>query len=48
MNKILIIGKKSFLGANLRHKLKHNYFIVNQTFEDVFKKMKIISTNILM
>lgn len=38
MNKILIIGKKSFLGANLRHKLKHHYFIVNQTFEDVFKK----------
>ena len=38
MNKILIIGKKSFIGSNLFNFLKKKFFIKNVSFEYVIKK----------
>ena len=40
MNKILIIGKKSFIGSNLFNLLKKNFFIKNVSFEVAIKKKK--------
>jgi len=40
MKKILIIGKKSFIGSNLFNLLKKNFFIKNVSFEVAIKKKK--------
>ena len=38
MNKILIIGKKSFLGSNLKKYLSKNLQLDNFSFEEIVKK----------
>tara|TARA_B100001250_G_scaffold344502_1_gene313535 strand:+ start:410 stop:1195 length:786 start_codon:yes stop_codon:yes gene_type:complete len=38
MIKILIIGKKSFLGSNLKRYLSNNYYIDNYNYEEIIKK----------
>ena len=38
MNKILIIGKKSFLGSNLKKHLSKNFEVDNFSFEILKKK----------
>ena len=47
MNKILIIGKKSFLGSHLKRYLVKNFKVDNFSFETLKKKKLIFLINIL-
>ena len=38
MYKILIIGKKSFIGSNLKKILSKNFYVKCLSFEEVIKK----------
>ena len=38
MNKILIIGKKSFIGSNLKKNLSKNFYVKSLSFEEAIKK----------
>ncbi len=38
MKRILIIGKKSFIGSNLKNYLSKNFQVDSLSFEKVFKK----------
>ena len=38
MNKILIIGKKSFIGSNLKKILSKNFYVKCLSFEEAIKK----------